>query len=80
MQVDEVNPAGALFPLVVETGTNFQLAHVLFMDVVGYSQLLIDDQREVLRDLNAIVRGTEQFRVAESQKKLFCLPTGDGML
>jgi len=80
VQVDEVNPAGALFPLVVETGTNFQLAHVLFMDVVGYSQLLIDDQREVLRDLNAIVRGTEQFRVAESQKKLFCLPTGDGMV
>jgi TolB-like protein/class 3 adenylate cyclase len=80
VQVDEVNPAGALFLLVVETGTNFELAHVLFMDVVGYSQLLIDDQREVLRDLNAIVRGTEQFRVAESQKKLVCLPTGDGMV
>src|SRR5512133_2727174 len=60
--------------------TDFTLAHVLFMDVVGYSQMLIDDQREVLRDLNAIVRGTEQFRAAESQKKLVCLPTGDGIV
>lgn len=60
--------------------TDFTLAHVLFMDVVGYSQMLIDEQREVLRDLNAIVRGTEQFRAAEAQKKLICLPTGDGMV
>jgi TolB-like protein/tetratricopeptide (TPR) repeat protein/class 3 adenylate cyclase len=79
-QVDEVNPTGALFPSVAETATNFELAHVLFMDVVGYSQMLIDDQREVLRNLNAIVRGTDQFRAAEAQKKLVCLPTGDGMV
>jgi hypothetical protein len=65
---------------VAETGANFELAHVLFMDVVGYSQMLIDDQREVLRDLNAIVRGTEQFRAAEAHQKLLCLPTGDGMV
>ena len=63
-----------------EAGTNFELAHVLFMDVVGYSQLLIDDQREVLRDLNEIVRATEQFRAADAQKKVICLPTGDGMV
>jgi len=44
---------------------NFELAHVLFMDVVGYSKMLIDGQRDVMRDLNAIVRGTEQFRAAE---------------
>ena len=62
------------------TESHFELAHVLFMDVVGYSQMLIDDQREVLRDLNAIVRGTEQFRAAQAQKKLICLPTGDGMV
>ena len=58
---------------------DFQLAHVLFMDVVGFSNLLIDDQREVLHDLHTIVRGTEQFRTAEAQQKLICLPTGDGM-
>jgi len=57
-----------------EANIQFDLAHVLFMDVVGYSTLLIDDQREVLRDLNAIVRGTEQFRAAEAQKKLISLP------
>ena len=38
------------------------------MDVAGYSKMLINDQREVMRDLNAIVRGTEQFRAAEAQK------------
>ncbi|HEY4757540.1 MAG TPA: hypothetical protein VIH43_03205, partial [Chthoniobacterales bacterium] len=65
---------------MAETGSNFELAHVLFMDVVGYSQMLIDDQREILRDLNAIVRGTQQFRAAQAQNKLICLPTGDGMV
>ncbi len=59
---------------------NFELAHVLFLDVVGYSRLLIDDQREVLRDLNTIVRSTAQFRDAEAQQKLICVPTGDGMV
>src|SRR5947207_10185804 len=62
------------------TGTQYELAHVLFMDVVGYSQLLIDDQRDVLRELKAIVRGTSQFRVAEEENKLVCVPTGDGMV
>ena len=56
--------------------TNFELAHILFMDL----KMLINDQREVMRDLNAIVRGTEQFRAAEAQKKLICLPIGDGMV
>jgi tetratricopeptide (TPR) repeat protein len=50
---------------VAETGSTFELAHVLFMDVVGYSQMPIDDQCEILRDLNAIVRGTEQFRAGQ---------------
>src|SRR5438552_15351194 len=59
---------------------NFELAHVLFMDVVGYSQLLIDDQHAILHELNAVVRETEQFRSAEQQGKLICVPTGDGMV
>src|SRR5437868_7302984 len=61
-------------------GGEFELAHVLFMDVVGYSQMLIDDQRDMLRELKAIVRNTSQFRTAEEQQKLVCLPTGDGMV
>ena len=43
-----------------------EIAHVLIVDVVGYSKLLIEDQREVLHELNALVRNTEQFRAAES--------------
>jgi TolB-like protein/class 3 adenylate cyclase/Flp pilus assembly protein TadD len=56
-----------------------EIAHVLFIDVVGYSKLLIDDQRELQQQLNQIVRGTEQFRAAEAAGKLVRLPTGDGM-
>ena len=49
------------------------------MDVVGYSKLLIDDQREVQEKLNQIVRNTDQFREAEKDGKLIRLPSGDGM-
>jgi adenylate cyclase len=56
-----------------------EIGHVLFIDIVGYSKLLIDDQRELQEQLNQIVRGTEQFRAAETAGKLVRLPTGDGM-
>src|SRR5262250_718064 len=56
----------------------FEIGHVLFIDIVGYSKLLIDEQRERIRELREIVRGTEQFRLAEAQGKLMRLPTGDG--
>ena len=73
------NCAELLFIRTMAAETNFELAHVLFMDVVGYSKTLIDDQREVLRDLNEIVQATDQFQSAEAEKKLICLVTGDGM-
>jgi hypothetical protein len=59
-----------------ETKPNLQLeiGHVLFIDVVGYSKVLIDDQRELQQQLNRIVRGTEQFRAAEAVGKLVRLP------
>src|SRR5205085_12650290 len=56
-----------------------EIAHVLFIDIVGYSKILINEQREVLHELNQIVRGTESFRAAEAAEKLIRLPTGDGM-
>ena len=64
-----------------EVNSNLQLeiGHVLFIDVVGYSKRLIDDQRELQQQLNEIVRGTGQFRTAEAAGKLVRLPTGDGM-
>src|SRR5436305_7190743 len=56
----------------------FEIGHVLFIDIVGYSKLLITDQSEQLQTLKQIVRGTEQVRLAEAEGKLLRLPTGDG--
>src|SRR6267154_413128 len=56
-----------------------EIAHVLFIDIVGYSKLLHNQQSDVLRELNEVVRGTEQFRSADSGGTLLRLPTGDGM-
>jgi TolB-like protein/class 3 adenylate cyclase/cytochrome c-type biogenesis protein CcmH/NrfG len=56
-----------------------EIAHVLFIDIVGYSKLLINEQHELLQELNQIVRTTEAFRAAEAVGKLIRLPTGDGM-
>src|SRR5438132_9716360 len=56
-----------------------EIAHVLFMDIVGYSKLLTDEQSEALQELNQIVRSTEAAREAEAAGQLTILPTGDGM-
>ena len=53
-----------------------EIAHVLFIDIVAYSKLLINEQSEQLPKLKEIVRGTEQFRRAEAEGKLLRLPTG----
>ena len=55
-----------------------EIGHVLFIDIVGYSKLLITEQSEQLQTLKEIVRATEQFRIAEAAGKLLRLPTGDG--
>src|SRR5438874_5482530 len=59
--------------------TRLEIGHVLFIDVVGYSKLLVKQQSELLRELNEVVSGTKEFREAESAGKLIRLPTGDGM-
>src|ERR1700747_266297 len=56
----------------------FDIGHVLFIDVVGYSKLLIAEQSDQIQTLREIVRGTEQFKKAEAEGKLVRLPTGDG--
>jgi len=56
-----------------------EIAHVLLIDVVGYSKLLVNEQIEQLQELNQIVRSTECFRAAETSDKLTRVPTGDGM-
>ena len=55
-----------------------EIGHVLFIDIVGYSQLLITQQSEHIETLRSIVRSTAQFRAAEGEGKLLRLPTGDG--
>jgi TolB-like protein len=57
----------------------FEIGHVLFLDLVGYSKLNIDEQGRLLRDLNRIVQETNTFRAAETKGKLTRLPTGGGM-
>lgn len=57
---------------------HLEIAHVLFLDIVGYSKLLTSAQRERLQELNRIVRETEQFRLAEGADNLVRLPTGMG--
>jgi TolB-like protein/class 3 adenylate cyclase/Flp pilus assembly protein TadD len=61
-----------------ESDLQFEIAHVLFIDIAGYSKLPINEQSELIRQLKQVVRGTEQFRLTEAEGKLLRLPTGDG--
>src|SRR6476660_8492086 len=56
-----------------------EIAHVLFIDIVGYSKLSINEQRAVVDELTTIVRGSDQYQKAEAAGRLIKIPTGDGM-
>ncbi|MFL6506118.1 MAG: hypothetical protein ACJ8KC_11950, partial [Candidatus Udaeobacter sp.] len=58
----------------ISSEVKFEIGHVLFLDIVGYSQLLITQQSQQLDTLKQIVRGTEQLREAEAEGKLLRLP------
>src|SRR5215831_9477708 len=62
-----------------EFDVRLEIGHVLLVDIVGYSKLLITEQRERLQTLNEIVRNTAQFRASDSRGMLVRIPTGDGM-
>lgn len=62
-----------------QTSTGLEIAHVLFIDVVGYTTRLTDEQSTVVAELNRVVRETPHFRSAEAAGKLIRIPTGDGM-
>jgi TolB-like protein/Tfp pilus assembly protein PilF len=66
-------------PAAQDSPLHLEIAHVLFLDVVGYSQLLVNEQREIVQQLNEIVRATPQFRQSSTAGKLICIATGDGM-
>jgi adenylate cyclase len=61
-----------------EADVKFEIGHVLFIDIVGYSKLLIHEQLEYLEKLREVARATETFRAAQREGKLMRLPTGDG--
>src|SRR6266496_74593 len=63
----------------LQTDVQLEIGHVLFMDVVGYSKLLVNEQRELLQQLSQIVRDAEPVRIAEATDKLIRIPAGDGM-
>jgi len=65
-------------PSESSSDVKFEIGHVLFIDIVGYSKLLINEQSGQIQTLKQIVRGTKQFRRAEAEGKLVRLPTGDG--
>ena len=62
-----------------EANAKVEIAHVLTVDVVEYSKLLITEQTRVMAELTSIVKSTERFRLAEATGKLVRIPTGDGM-
>jgi TolB-like protein/Flp pilus assembly protein TadD/class 3 adenylate cyclase len=59
---------------------HLEVGHILFLDIVGYSKLLADEQKELIQELNHVVRETKQFQTAEAEGKLTRLPTGDGIV
>jgi len=77
----ETEPAQTEEDESVETKSDleFEIAHLLLIDMAGYSKLLINEQIELLQELNQIVRSSECFRSAEASGKLNRVPMGDGM-
>jgi serine/threonine-protein kinase len=66
-------------PAEVKKEIQLEIAHVLFIDIVGYSKLSINEQRAAVDELNEVVRSSEQFQKAEAAPRLIKIPTGDGM-
>src|SRR5437588_2842616 len=64
----------------LQPDADLAIAHVLFIDIVAYSKLAIDQQKEVVQQLNQYVRDSEQFRRADTAGKLIRIPTGDGVV
>ena len=66
-------------PAEVKKEIELEIAHVLFLDIVGYSKLSVNEQHARIEELNEIVRLSDQFRKAEAASRILKIPTGDGM-
>src|SRR5947199_3579049 len=63
----------------VKKEIELEIAHVLFLDIVGYSKLSVNEQHARVDELNRIVRASDQFQKAEAANRILKIPTGDGM-
>src|SRR2546423_459955 len=63
----------------IKREVKLEIVHVLFLDIVGYSKALTDEQQELIDWLNQVVRGSKEFRKAAAADRLIKIPTGDGM-
>ena len=66
-------------PAEVKKEIQLEIAHILFLDIVGYSKLSINEQRTEIDELNEVVRNSEELQKAEAAGRLIKIPTGDGM-
>src|SRR6201997_4034182 len=66
-------------PIQIKNEIQLEIAHVLFIDIVGYSKLSISDQHAAIEELTRIVRASQEFQRAEAASRLTRIPTGDGM-
>jgi TolB-like protein/class 3 adenylate cyclase len=66
-------------PAEIKKEIQLEIAHVLFIDIVGYSKLSINEQRAVVNELTQVIRNSDQYRKAEAADRLIKIPTGDGM-
>ena len=66
-------------PIQIKNEIQLEIAHVLFIDIVGYSKLSISDQHAAIEELNQVVRASQEFQRAEAASRLTRIPTGDGM-
>jgi hypothetical protein len=66
-------------PIETKKEIELEIAHVLFIDIVGYSKLSINDQHAAVEELNRVVRASEQFQRAETANRLLKISTGDGI-
>src|SRR6202040_1274021 len=66
-------------PSDIKKEIELEIAHVLFLDIVGYSKLSVNEQHARVDELNQIVRASEQYQKAEAANRILKIPTGDGM-
>jgi adenylate cyclase len=66
-------------PSEIKREVRLEIVHVLFLDIVGYSKRLTDEQQALIDQLNQVVRSSAVFQKAEGADRLIKIPTGDGM-